>query len=233
MLRYLIFITIGILLYLLLNRYNAFSIGVPHLDNSILFKDDLTDDMISDLNFQNGYRVYTFNTNALTTETETRDSQGNIVVHPPQRIEIIDDYGIMIPQTIIDVGLLYVPTIELIPSDANVDWMNNNVIFISPVNRGENYDEYPDRLPIEDTYTINGIQYRLLTPSERTQLFGMHQFNPSIHNNNYRLVNLDGTIYIYQNLTRISFPRARSGWQRRPLNCATMVEEGIPPGGAR
>ena len=166
MLRYLIFIILGILLYLLLNRYNAFSIGVPHLDNSILFKDDLTDDMISDLNFQNGYRVYTFNTNALTTETETRDSQGNIVVHPPQRIEIIDDYGIMIPQTIIDVGLLYVPTIELIPSDANVDWMNNNVIFISPVNRGENYDEYPDRLPIEDTYTINGIQYRLLTPPE-------------------------------------------------------------------
>jgi hypothetical protein len=30
MLRYLIFITIGILLYLLLNRYNTFSIGVPH-----------------------------------------------------------------------------------------------------------------------------------------------------------------------------------------------------------
>ena len=221
MLRYLIFITIGILLYLLLNIYNTFSIGIPHLDNTILFKDDLTDDMISDLNFQKGYRVYTFNTNAYTPEIETLDSQGNIVVHPAQRIEIMDERGLMIPQRIIDVGLLYVSnTIEMIPLDADVDWFNNNIIFISPVNRGVNYDEYPEILHIENTYFINDIEYRLLTQPERMQLFGMDQFNPSIHNNNYRLVNVDGTIYLYQNLTRIPIPLPSEGWQRRPLICA-------------
>lgn len=39
MLRYLIFITIGILLYLLLNIYNTFSIGVPVTDLNEIFPD--------------------------------------------------------------------------------------------------------------------------------------------------------------------------------------------------
>ena len=35
MIKYLIYITLGIIIYILLNNYNTFNIGIPYRDNSI------------------------------------------------------------------------------------------------------------------------------------------------------------------------------------------------------
>ena len=188
MLRYLIFITIGILLYLLLNIYNTFSIGVPvvnsDLDNRQFFQNDqYFTEGIADNDFQYGYRVFTFNTDI-----------GNIV---------IDNYDTEIPQRITDVGLIYVANnIEVIPTDADIEWWNTNTIFISPIDRGINYDGDGIIRDIYDTYTINGTLYRRIRPAELSGLFGMYPaYTPT---NRYRLVNIYGYIYIYQGNTPIN-----------------------------
>jgi hypothetical protein len=58
MLKYLIFITIGILLYLLLNIYNTFSIGVPVTDLNEIFPDTDYPNKVSSDEDEFGWHIY-------------------------------------------------------------------------------------------------------------------------------------------------------------------------------
>jgi len=166
----------------------SLNLHIDNLDNTPFFHGDFLTDGIADTDFDRGFR----NFNYFYTDI------GNML--PP------DPYGLQIPQRIHDVGRIYVPdNFDNIDIELDIQWLNQNTIFISPIDRGINYDDpNPTRIDMYETYTINGIVYRVLNNATLSRFpFNDpdHQYNPILR---YRLVNDRGYTYIYEGNTQIT-----------------------------
>lgn len=202
MLRYLIFITIGILLYLLLNIYNTFSIGIPVTDLNIIFPDD--DDKVSfdeDPFGANIPRVFYDQGLRLRERFEERRlyDVGWYYVNEDDETDIIFISAINIPIITPPTGFTG-PTPLVLPQPTFINF-----------NMYENYE----------TLLLDGVRY---IPNRRDYNRNYRYYRLRNMGNNLLIYTLDDRIVI----SNIRHPDRRA-YRNLAEWCAAAIPEGIPP----